>query len=231
MLTRGQLRRPREQRVRGDADAGRDRAAQVVALGRDRVEDERRAEIDDDQRRWVAVECRDDVEDAICAELARVVAADRDSGLRVRADDERLATEGLAADRLEGGLKGGDGGGERRAGDPLRLDAAAIQLAGEIARVLSGGAVGIRGHAQARGEGRPVVDADRDARVADVDGEKQGSAPEAGAGGAEMGGRGSRFGGSDVVGSGCCESADYTQFIPRPPRDRKPARESGPVRT
>ena len=138
---------------------------------------------------------------------------DRDSCLHVRPDDERLAAEAVAADGAERGLEDRDGGGDGCAANLLRLDAEATQLVGEIACVLGGGAVGIRGHAQARGEVRPVVDADRDARVADVDGEKQGGAPEGGAGGTATGGGGRDSALPVGVGSRGGERADYTQFI------------------
>ena len=76
----------REERVHRDLDAGRQHAADVLAGGRDDVEVRRRAEVDDDARRAVPLARRDGVDDPVRPDLARVVVADRDAGLRPRPD-------------------------------------------------------------------------------------------------------------------------------------------------
>ena len=58
---------------------GREHAADVLALGRDDVEVGRRAEVDDDHGRAVALLGGDGVDDPVGADLARIVVADRDA--------------------------------------------------------------------------------------------------------------------------------------------------------
>ena len=53
-----QLGGARRERLHGDLDAGRDRAAEVVALSADHVEVRGRAEVDDDDGRAVRLEAR-----------------------------------------------------------------------------------------------------------------------------------------------------------------------------
>ncbi len=81
------------QRVEADLDAGKDRAAEVLALGRDRFERRRGAEVDDDRRAAVEVEGGDRVGDAVGADLLRVVVEDRHAGLHARLDDDRGEAE------------------------------------------------------------------------------------------------------------------------------------------
>ena len=108
-----------EQRLRGDAHARRDRAAQVVAVGVDRVEHGGGAEVDDDQRgRPVPLARRDRVHDAVRAHLVRVLVADAHAGADRAAHDDRLDAEEAAADRLEDGQQDGHDAGDRRPRPP-----------------------------------------------------------------------------------------------------------------
>ena len=75
----------REERVHRDLDPRREHAADVLAVRRDDVEVRRRAEVDDDARRAVALARRDRVDDPVGPDLARVVVADRDARLHARA--------------------------------------------------------------------------------------------------------------------------------------------------
>ena len=85
-----QPRRAREERVHRDLDPRREHAADVLARGRDDVEVRRRAEVDDDRRRAVALARRDRVRDPVRADLARVVVADRHAGRDAGAEHEQL---------------------------------------------------------------------------------------------------------------------------------------------
>ena len=76
---------PAEQRVEADVDAGEDGAAEVLALGRDRLEGGGGAEVDDDRRAAEEVEGGHGVGDAVGADLLRVVVEDRQPGLHARA--------------------------------------------------------------------------------------------------------------------------------------------------
>ena len=81
--------RAREQRVHRDLDPGRENAADVLPVGREDVEVRRRAEVDDDARRAVALLRGHGVRDPVGPDLARVVVADRHPGADARAHDER----------------------------------------------------------------------------------------------------------------------------------------------
>ena len=79
------LRQPRglgEQRLGARLDPRGDRAAQVRAVGCDDVDRGRGAEVDDDDRAAERLERRDAVDDAVGADLVRVVVADRHAGLQ-----------------------------------------------------------------------------------------------------------------------------------------------------
>ena len=92
-----------EERCGSETDAGGDRAAQVIALARDSIEDACGAEVDDHHRRLVTVERCNGVEDAVWADLSRIVVEHSDAGLHTRSDDERLHIEVAADDLAEGG--------------------------------------------------------------------------------------------------------------------------------
>ena len=81
----------REQRLGARLDARRDRAAQIGAVLGDHVDRGRGAEVDDDDRPAEALERRHAVDDAVGADLVRVVVADRHAGLEPRADDQHVA--------------------------------------------------------------------------------------------------------------------------------------------
>ena len=83
-----EARRAREERLHRGLDPGREHAADVLARRRDDVEVRRRAEVDDDHRRAVALLGGDRVDDPVGPDLARVVVADRDPRLDAGPDDE-----------------------------------------------------------------------------------------------------------------------------------------------
>src|SRR4051812_9786401 len=78
------------ERVGRDHQPGRDHAARVLAARRDHIERGRGAEVDDDRALRPALMGRDRVDDAVGADLARVLVQDRHSRLRARAHDQRL---------------------------------------------------------------------------------------------------------------------------------------------
>ena len=87
-LDRRELRGALGERLHRDRDAGADHAAEVLAVGRDRVEGDRGAEVDDGAGVAEAVVGGDGVDEAVGAELERVVEPDRHPGLDARADDQ-----------------------------------------------------------------------------------------------------------------------------------------------
>ena len=76
-----------EERLHRDVDAREDRAAQVLALGGDAVEGGGGAEVDGDHRRAHELEGGDRVHDAVGADLARVLVADRACPVRMPGPD------------------------------------------------------------------------------------------------------------------------------------------------
>ncbi len=85
-----QPRGAREERIGADAQARRNGAAQVLALGRDHVEGGRRAEVHHDARAAVALEGGDGVHQPVRAQLGGVVHQHRHSGLDARLHKQRL---------------------------------------------------------------------------------------------------------------------------------------------
>ena len=92
-LDAGQLGGAREQRIGADLDAGRDHPAHVFALRRDAIERRRGAEVDDDERAVEALVGGHGVDDAVRADLARVLVEDRHPRLDARPDDQRFEAE------------------------------------------------------------------------------------------------------------------------------------------
>src|SRR5262249_19191579 len=82
-----------EQGIGADADAGGDRPAEVLALGGDDVESRGRAEVHHQTAAAVALVGSNGVDDAIGADLTRVVVKNRHAGARPWADDHRLDAE------------------------------------------------------------------------------------------------------------------------------------------
>ena len=91
--TRWQLRGAGEQRLGRDADAGRDRPAQVVAVRRNRVEGGGRAEVDDAGRPAVKMFDRRGVGHPVGADGLRIVDADAHAGFDARANHQRLLSQ------------------------------------------------------------------------------------------------------------------------------------------
>ena len=168
---------------------GEDRAAEVLALGGDRLEGGGGAEVDDDRRAAEEVEGRHRVGDAVGADLLGVVVEDRQPGAHARLDDQGREPEvalGHAAQRP------GDPGHRRADGDAVDV----VVLPGEPVEaeellehegVLVGGALDVGGDApvvdQARVGQAPLdvgvdrlelVEPDHGLGVADVEGEEHG---------------------------------------------------------
>ena len=79
---------PGGQRIDRDLDAGGQRAAEELTPGRDHVEVGRGAEVDDHRRPAVERVGGQGVDDAVGADLARVVGQQRDAGAYARTDDD-----------------------------------------------------------------------------------------------------------------------------------------------
>ena len=146
----------REQRLHRDLDPRREHAADVLALRRDDVEVRRGAEVDDDDRRAVALLRRDRVHDPVRPDLARIVVADRDPGLDARADDEQRRLRPLRRERLPLPDEHGHGAGEA---DPV--DGVEVEQPGEDDAELVGGRRALRREAPVVRELAAGVEAER----------------------------------------------------------------------
>ncbi len=156
-----------EQRLHGRLDSRREDTADVLALGRDDVEVRRGAEVDHDDRGAVALLGRDRVHDAVRADLARIVVANRDAGLDARADDEQRGVRPLPCERLPLADQHRDGRGKADPVDVVEVEQAAQQDA-----ELVGGRGALGGQPPVVRQLGVRVQTERGLRVADVDGEE-----------------------------------------------------------
>src|SRR6185369_345210 len=168
-----QLGGARIQGVERDSDAGNDHAADVFALGRHVVERRRGTEVDDDRRRVRAFVRGDRVDDAIGADLARILVKDRHAGLDPGPDDERLRAEVILAERFHRAGKwrhdaGDDDPAHFRDGMTDRLEQAPHQDAIFVRRAFGGG-----GQAPVARQVLAVEQADHRVGVADVEREQE----------------------------------------------------------
>ena len=85
--------RPFDQRGQRDLEPRRDRPAEVLALGRDRVEVDAGAEVDDDAGPAEALIGGDGVDETVGADLERIVDPDRHPGLDPGTDREEAGFE------------------------------------------------------------------------------------------------------------------------------------------
>ena len=162
-----------EERVGADLDAGRDDAAKVLALRRDAVEGRRGAEVDDDEAAAEALVRGDAVDDAIGADLARVLVEDRHAGADARADHERLVAE-RATHEVEHRL--GERGHDARDDRGLHVRGLHVAHREQLAEddgVLVGGPPAARLDAELVDQRVAAVEEPvDDVRVPDVDGEQ-----------------------------------------------------------
>ena len=101
----GKARGAYKQRFGGNADAGRDHAADVFSTLRDHVECGRSAEVYDDAGAAIALECRDAVHDAISADFCRIINQHRHPGFHPGFDEQRLGLEVTFADFAKSGIE------------------------------------------------------------------------------------------------------------------------------
>ena len=94
-----------DQRGQRDLEAGADRAAEVVAVGGDGVDVDPGAEVDDHAGLAEALVGGDRVDQAVGADLERVVDPDRHPGLHARADRQALGLEVALGHLLELGAE------------------------------------------------------------------------------------------------------------------------------
>ena len=167
-----QLRRALEKRLQRDADAGRDGAADVVALAGDGVEHRRRAEVDDDERRAVQLDGGDGVDDAVGADVARAVVEDADAGPHARVDDQGRHLEVAAADVLEDRRQRRDDAAQDGLVDVRRAQALGLEEAEQQDGVLVDEVLDVGGDAPAGAYLLAVEDADGYRRIADVKGQE-----------------------------------------------------------
>ena len=167
-----QLRGALEQRLEGDADAGGDGAAHVVALAGDGVEYRGRAEVDDDQRRAVELDCGDGVDDAVGADVARAIVEDADAGAHAGIDDQRRHLEIAPADFLEDGRQGRHDAAEDGFVDVRGAQVLGLEEVEQQDRVLIDEVLHVGGDAPAGADLFAVEDADGYRRIADVKGQE-----------------------------------------------------------
>src|SRR6266536_5421824 len=152
-LDPGQARGLRDEPLRRHGDARRNRPAEVLALLAHRVVGRRRAEVDHDARPAELRERGQRVDDAVRADLPRVVGQDRDPRLHAGLDDHRVEVEvppdhlpELAGDRR-------DHGGDDHARDvPGEREALLLQESAEREGQLVGRPLGLRRQPPVPGE-------------------------------------------------------------------------------
>ena len=158
-----------EQRLHRDLDPGREHAAHVIAFGRDDVEVRRRAEVDDDAGRAVALLRRDSVDDPVRPDLARVVVANRDARLHSGPDRQDRRAGPPLRDALPLALERRHGGGETDA-----VDVFEIEQRGERDAQLVAGPAAVGREPEAVDELVAAIQAEDRLRIADVDGQQHG---------------------------------------------------------
>ena len=160
------------QGLHGDLDPGGDDAAEELAVGRDDVVVDRGAEVDHHAGGVEAVVGGDRVDQAVGAELARVVDADGHAGLQAGPDEDRVVAEVAVAHALVLGLELGDDGRDDRRVEVVEGQAAQLEQVRERGPELVGGRRGHGGKAPVLDEGLAAEGAEVRLGVADVDDEE-----------------------------------------------------------
>lgn len=139
-----------EERFHGNADACSDGAAEIFLVGVDRAERGRCTEIDDDQRRAVALDAADGVDDAVGAEFFWIFVADLQPGFHTGFNEERRDAKINLAHAHQ---RAGEIWHDRRNDDlidGLKAEAFRREKIAAEHRVLIGGAACVGGEAPAR---------------------------------------------------------------------------------
>ena len=161
-----------EEGLDGDADAGGDGPAQVIALGGDTVEGRGRAEVHHDDWRPVEPLGGQGVDHPVGAHLLRVVVADAHPCLDPAPHDQRHRAQVALPQIHEDGRQGRHDAGEDAAVHSGEGEIALSEEIGQQHGVLVGRPLGPRGGPPTGDQLLLVVDSQNDIGVADVNGEQ-----------------------------------------------------------
>ena len=168
-----QPRRALKQGVGGNGHARADRAAEIFPLRRNRIQRRRRPEVDHDQRPAEPLaeflERRDGVDDAIGADLGRVVVQDRHHRVDAGLHDHRRHAEIALHHRADRPGQRRHDRAEDDAADPDALDPAVREQSVDQQAELVGRALAQRLQPPTLDERRAVEHAEDDVGIADVD--------------------------------------------------------------
>ena len=166
-----QLRGAPRERIDGDLDARRERAADELASRADRVEVRRGPEVDDHGRPAEQVDGGERIHDPVAADLLGVVHPHRHAGLHPGLHDHRRDVAVVAAEHLPHLVQDGrHRRAQRDSGDVRVLELGALrEQALQDDRQLIGGAVGDGGDAPVLDHLLAVEDAEHGVGVAHID--------------------------------------------------------------
>src|SRR5437588_2632381 len=156
-----------EERLHRDLDPRRQDAADVLAGRGDDVEVRRRAEVDDDDRRAVALACGDRVRNPVRPDLARRVVPQGDPGADPRPDDEERRLRPALRELLVLAHEPRHRRGEADAGERAEVEEAPVERAELVA-----GAVRLGRDSPVLRQAIGVVEPEDGLRVPDVDREQ-----------------------------------------------------------
>ena len=168
---------PLDQRGQRDLEAGRDRAAEVFALGRDGVEVDPGAEVDDDAGAAEALVGGDRVDEPVGADLERVVDPDRHPGLHPGPDREEPGVEVALGQLLVLGAERRHDRGDADRVDVVEADPAEREQAADPLGQLVTGRPGAGLKAPVLDQALAVEGAEVGLGVADVDCEQHRNTP------------------------------------------------------
>ena len=100
-----QARGALKKRVGGNADAGANHSAKILAFRGNAIEGGRGAEIDDHAGTAIFFECGHAIHDAVSAHFGGIVVVHRHAGFHSRLDQQRLGIEVALANLAEHGIE------------------------------------------------------------------------------------------------------------------------------
>ena len=160
----------RGERLGGNADTWRDRAAQIVAVGGDHIPGGGRAEVDDNSRRAVKSLGRKRVDEAVCAHLAGTIDQHAQAQVDLNTDDQRVNLPVALREIAEDGRERGHHRRDRTRVQLLDVVAAPGEEVIDHHGVFVGGAARVGSRAPRLFEACAIIEAEDNICVSDVNG-------------------------------------------------------------